>query len=122
MQRIFINLLIFNQVYTRTTDALFRNIIVLGEIVQGLRAVIPHLIMPMAFEQSDNAGRLKRLGVGDCIEMSNYNKTTVSKKFETLLNSENTQEHCRKTKCKFDNYHGVSDTCDEIMSVVKEEN
>jgi UDP:flavonoid glycosyltransferase YjiC (YdhE family) len=91
----------------------------IGTCAQGLRAGIPHLVAPKTFEQSDNAGRLKRLGVGDSINRDNYNKTTVSNKLETLLNSENTREHCRKIKGKFDNYHGVSDTCDEIVSVVK---
>jgi rhamnosyltransferase subunit B len=94
----------------------------IGTCAQGLRAGIPHLVTPKTFEQSDNAGRLKRLGVGDSINRNNYNKTTVSNKLETLLNSENTSEHCRKIKDKFDNYHGVSDTCDEIVSLVKQEN
>ncbi|MBT3881448.1 MAG: hypothetical protein HON76_14785 [Candidatus Scalindua sp.] len=94
----------------------------IGTCAQGLRAGIPHLVTPMNLEQSDNAERLKKLGVGDSINRNDYNKTTVSNKLEKLLTSKIVHECCLKFKGKFDNYQGITDTCDEIMSVFKSEN
>src|SRR5262249_6681351 len=37
----------------------------MGTTAQVLRAGIPQLLMPLAYDQPDNAARLKRLGVGD---------------------------------------------------------
>ncbi|MEM7249600.1 MAG: nucleotide disphospho-sugar-binding domain-containing protein [Acidobacteriota bacterium] len=38
-----------------------------GTCAQALAAGVPHLVVPMAFDQFDNASRLVELGVGDCL-------------------------------------------------------
>ncbi len=91
----------------------------IGTCAQGLRAGIPHLVTPMANDQFDNAERLKKLGVGDSIDRFNYNTKTVSEKLEKLLTSKIVHECCLKFKGRFDDYHGITDTCDEIISLLK---
>jgi UDP:flavonoid glycosyltransferase YjiC (YdhE family) len=51
-----------------------------GTTAQALAAGIPQLIMPLAFDQPDNAARIKKLGSGDWVKPS----STVSRIAEKL--------------------------------------
>ncbi len=91
----------------------------IGTCAQALKAGVPHLVMPMAFDQFDNAARLKRLGVGDAVDKNEYNRKTVSEKAMKLLNSIKVKNSCAEIKEKFSDSDGVSATCDAIINSLK---
>lgn len=69
----------------------------IGSASQALAAGIPQLIMPLAHDQFDNAGRIKSAFLGDWLLPKNFNERTVARKLEPLLNSDRIKAACRET-------------------------
>jgi rhamnosyltransferase subunit B len=44
----------------------------IGTLAQGIKAEVPHLVVPHAYDQFDNAWRLRRLGLGESIPIGSY--------------------------------------------------
>lgn len=91
----------------------------IGTTAQGLSAGIPQLIMPMNYDQPDNATRLKRLGVGMSIPPVKYKDTTVARKLEHLLSSPEVKMNCKYWSKKIDFNSSVRNACKIIEQVVK---
>ena len=85
-----------------------------GTLAQALRAGCPQLLMPMAFDQPDNAVRLERLGVGRYLRPSRFTGTAVARELETLLGSEDAARACRAIASRFAGLDPVAQTCDLI--------
>jgi len=67
-----------------------------GSSAQGLHAGVPQLLMPMGFDQPDNAARLVRLGVGSIIAPHRFHTDTVVRQLERLLTSPDVQQACHR--------------------------
>jgi UDP:flavonoid glycosyltransferase YjiC (YdhE family) len=59
----------------------------IGTTAQALAAGIPHLVMPMAHDQPDNAARLERLGVGRSLPPKRFRAPAVAGALGDLLDS-----------------------------------
>lgn len=57
----------------------------IGTTAQALRAGVPQIVVPHAHDQPDNAGRIKRLGVGVAIPLQRYLAGRGGEAFEKLL-------------------------------------
>lgn len=57
----------------------------IGSLAQGLAAGIPHLMMPMGFDQPDNAMRAARLGVARWLSPSRFTPDRVARGLARLL-------------------------------------
>ena len=57
-----------------------------GTTSQGLRAGIPTLIVPFAFDQSDNAAHAARLGTSRTLYRCSYKAERVASELDKLLN------------------------------------
>lgn len=68
----------------------------IGTLGQGLAAGIPQLVMPLGFDQPDNAARLQRLGVGDWLVPEKFKAAAVAAKLETLIESADVRGACEK--------------------------
>jgi len=88
----------------------------IGTCAQALKAGVPHIVMPFAFDQFDNASRLMKLGVGYSVNKDGYKAAIVSEKLTKLLNSGTVKKNCQSIKKKFYNANGVSDSCDAIIN------
>lgn len=66
----------------------------IGSCAQGLAAGLPQLLMPMAYDQPDNAERLKKLGVGDSLAPKRFRGQAVARKLEQLLADDTVHERC----------------------------
>jgi len=66
-----------------------------GTTSQGLRAGVPTLIVPFAFDQSDNAERARRLGASRTIYRNRYRAPRVAKELNELLTR---PEYAQKAK------------------------
>ena len=66
----------------------------IGTSSQGLFAAIPQVIMPMAFDQHDNADRLERLGVARSISPRRFRGPALARLLGELLDSPSVAASC----------------------------
>ena len=85
-----------------------------GTLSQALAAGVPHLIMPMAHDQPDNAVRIKCLGVGDYLWPNQFHGPRVAKMLGELLTSESVASACRERAELLKDNDAIAKTCDII--------
>jgi UDP:flavonoid glycosyltransferase YjiC (YdhE family) len=66
-----------------------------GTLSQALRAGVPQLVVPFAYDQPDNATRLERLGVAGQVAHTEYRATVVAGALQRLLGSSEVAAHCQ---------------------------
>ena len=88
----------------------------IGTAAQALRAGCPQSVMPMAFDQPDNAVRLQRLGVGRYLRPSRFTGLAVARDLDALLDSEDVASACRAVASRFEGIDPVAETCDLIVA------
>jgi UDP:flavonoid glycosyltransferase YjiC (YdhE family) len=81
----------------------------IGTCVQAMKAGIPHLVMPMFFDQFDNAARISALGIGSSVER--YTGAAVAAKLGELLQSQSVAQSCRRVSMLFEGKNAVAETC-----------
>ena len=90
----------------------------IGTAAQALRAGRPQLVMPMAFDQPDNAVRLKRLGVARYLRPARFTGLAVARELDALLGSKDVSRACRAVASRFEGIDPVAETCDLIEAAV----
>jgi rhamnosyltransferase subunit B len=93
---------------------------VIGTCARALKAGIPQLVMPMAYDQHDNAYRLGRLGVAKTIERSHFTAQNVASELRQLHESQTVLERCRYYARKFEGGTALESTCDYIEALTVE--
>jgi len=88
----------------------------IGTCAQALRSGIPQLIRPMAYDQFDNAWRLKQLGVGDWINPEDWQVSTVTVKLIEIISSSRIHDRCQAVSRKFEGISPLIETCKLIES------
>jgi len=88
----------------------------IGTTSQALRAGVPQLIRPMAYDQFDNALRAIKLGVATELLPSRYSAKTVAKALLNLTGSQQVRERCQHWAEKLSDTHALSNTCDVILN------
>jgi UDP:flavonoid glycosyltransferase YjiC (YdhE family) len=68
----------------------------IGTSSQALHAGVPQLVMPMAFDQHDNASRLERLGVARSLSPRFFSSSAVASAIVELLASRQVSDSCRR--------------------------
>ena len=68
----------------------------IGSSSQGLAAGVPQLVMPMAFDQPDNAERLERLGVAEVLPPRRFRAAAVAAALERLTSDSTVAGRCRR--------------------------
>ena len=79
-----------------------------------MAAGIPQLIMPMAFDQPDNAARLKRLGVGDSLKPGAFRPRSVARKLGCLLDSPEVARRAESLARRLQKPGVLQETCELI--------
>lgn len=92
----------------------------IGTLSQGLAAGVPQLIMPMSFDQPDNARRLQRLNAGASLARHRFRGPAVAAALDRLLTSRDIAESCRALAAKFHGDRAIEATCD-ILESLKDE-
>jgi rhamnosyltransferase subunit B len=67
----------------------------IGTAAQALAAGVPQLVVPLAFDQPDNAARIKRLGAGTYIYPRDYQPARVVEEVRELIRSKEVGRACR---------------------------
>ena len=78
----------------------------IGTTAQALAAGTPQLILPLAFDQMDNAVRVKRLGVGDWLDHRRRNGFHIAKALGRLR-APGPLERCRTRAMQFSDQDGL---------------
>ena len=86
----------------------------IGTVAQGLAAGIPQLVMPMNFDQPDNAARLHRLGVGVSLLPRKFTGPAVAHALDALLTSQRVLARCREVSAEIDFDQGLERACRRI--------
>jgi UDP:flavonoid glycosyltransferase YjiC (YdhE family) len=85
-----------------------------GTTAQALRAGIPQLIMPYAFDQPDNANRAVRLGVGQSIARRRFRAKRIVRLLAELLDSSAYALCANKAAKQLGVESGLDSACDAI--------
>lgn len=86
----------------------------IGTAAQALAAGRPHLVMPMTFDQPDNAVRLARLGVGRTLRPARFTGPAVARELDALLGSTDVERRCAEIAGRFEGADPVTRTCELI--------
>lgn len=86
----------------------------IGTLSQGLAAGVPHVVMPMAHDQADNAARLRRLGVAAVVPPKRYKARRVARELGELLENAAVRENCRTVAERLRGRDGLEETCELI--------
>ena len=84
----------------------------IGTTARAIAAGIPQLVLPFAYDQVDNAIRIKRLGAGEWIRARRANGRRIAKALQRLL-SPGVRERCRARAGAFDP-HGICIAADRV--------
>ncbi|MEJ7701893.1 MAG: glycosyltransferase [Pyrinomonadaceae bacterium] len=90
-----------------------------GTTAQVLRAGVPHLIMPYAHDQPDNAARCARIGVARTISREKYTAEMAAKQLSELLGNLSYKANAEEAKRVVTVENGVRIACDAITDVLR---
>jgi len=85
-----------------------------GTTAQALRAGMPQLVMPYAFDQPDNAARLTRMGAGLSLSRQRYRAERAAKKLNRLLATATYDERASEVGRRVGRENGASVACDTV--------
>jgi rhamnosyltransferase subunit B len=85
-----------------------------GTTAQALRAGVPQLVMPYAFDQPDNAARVTRMGAGLCLSKQRYRADKAAKHLNKLLATSSYDGHARDAARRIGSENGASVACDTV--------
>jgi len=86
----------------------------IGTCAQSLASGTPQLAMPMAFDQFDNAERLRRLGVGASVPARRFTAERAAAALDALLASPTTAEQCRTWSLRCDGRRALESAVDAL--------
>jgi rhamnosyltransferase subunit B len=92
-----------------------------GTTSEGLRAGIPTLIVPFAFDQPDNAVHAARLGVSRILARTKYRATRVARELDILMTKADYKKKAREVGQLLRQENGAAAACDLIEGVLREE-
>jgi UDP:flavonoid glycosyltransferase YjiC (YdhE family) len=89
----------------------------IGTAARALKAGIPQILMPMAYDQRYNANRLVRLGVARAIERTDLTPQNLTAQLREILASTRASERCRHYAKKLETNTALEKTCDYIEAL-----
>ncbi|MES2888196.1 MAG: nucleotide disphospho-sugar-binding domain-containing protein [Pseudomonadota bacterium] len=89
----------------------------IGTTAEALRAGVPQLVLPVAFDQFDNAERLRVLGVGDALPAHRVSARRLAQVLASLLSSDAMRAQCQATAARFQPVPGEPAWCRAVESL-----
>ncbi|MBU6237399.1 MAG: glycosyltransferase [Planctomycetes bacterium] len=89
----------------------------ISSIGRVLATGIPQVLMPMAYNQPDDARRLKRLGVADVLPPNQFRGPRLTRVLGRLLDSQQVAARCRQLAGKFGGCHPVGQISDLLETL-----
>lgn len=91
----------------------------IGTLSQGFAAGVPQLVMPMSFDQPDNAARLQRLGAGGALLPKRFQAAKVAAALRRLLDSPQVAARCRELAEKLARERALEVACNAIETCMR---
>jgi len=92
----------------------------IGTMAQTIQAGVPHLVVPHAHDQPDNAARVKRLGLGKCIYPEKYHGAKLESLLKELLSDSSLAARCRSFAARIDSDAALNKACSLIEGLPSE--
>ena len=86
----------------------------IGTLSQALRAGIPQLIRPMAYDQFDNASRACRLGVATELLPRSYRGSRLDTALRGLADNAAMRTACEQSAVRMEGQDGLRETCEAL--------
>jgi rhamnosyltransferase subunit B len=86
----------------------------IGTTAQALVAGRPMLVVPYAFDQPDNAARMKRLGVARVIRRKDYKAQPLKEEVDRLLSDTSCSAAAQQVGRRIADENGIRSACDAI--------
>jgi rhamnosyltransferase subunit B len=102
----------FSQVLPRAALLVYHGGV--GTLAQGIKAGIPHLVVPNGYDQFDSGWRIERLGLGTCIPQSRYRARRVAAAIRAILSNGPSVENRREFASRVDGDLAIARACDLI--------
>lgn len=90
----------------------------IGTMSQAFAAGIPHIIMPLAHDQYDNAARVERLGVGTSLPPKRFTADRLAVALQSLLDSPSVKNACREYAAKLTSNTALADAADLLEGLL----
>src|SRR5262245_10176667 len=90
----------------------------LGTSAQALRAGVPQLVMPLAYDQADNAVRMRRHGAAGVLYPKRFTGRAVADRLRQLLDDDGARRCAREVRERFRGVDGVSTACTLLEELV----
>jgi rhamnosyltransferase subunit B len=106
----------FSEVLPRTAALVHHGGI--GTCAQAMRAGVPQLVMPLAYDQGDNAARAERLGVAGVVRPRDFTGRTVAAHLGRIVASERMRTATREVSARFRDEDALATTCSQIEEMI----
>lgn len=99
----------FSRVFPRAAAVVHHGGI--GTTAQALAAGVPQVVMPLAFDQPDNAARLERLGVARSVPAQRFTADRAVAALSAVLDNPTVQAACKTYAAKMTGPDPVAEAC-----------
>ncbi len=89
----------------------------IGTTAKAMASAIPQLVMPMAYDQPDNARRVKILGVSRFLPPKQFLPENLAHELNYLISSNEVKAQCLKLSRRINHSAALQDACSAIESV-----
>ena len=90
----------------------------MGTLAQALRAGVPQLVRPLAFDQFDNAAHLSGIGVARVLTAARYTGHDAAAALDVLTTSSHVAGACRTAAARLVHADGAAMTADAILGAL----
>jgi rhamnosyltransferase subunit B len=88
-----------------------------GTMAQCIKAGVPQLVVPNAFDQFDNAWRVERLGLGGSLSQARYRSTRVTRMIRAMLDDRVLLQRCQGWSTRMNGEAAVRRACEFIEAL-----
>lgn len=93
-----------------------------GTAALCMRAGLPQVVMPMAYDQPDFAACLARLGVAKILKPKSFSGHALAQTLDEILSSAEVRESCRKASTFIRDADPIEEICDLLQETLSIEN
>jgi rhamnosyltransferase subunit B len=108
----------FSQVLPRAALLVYHGGV--GTLAQGIKARVPHLVVPHGYDQFDSGWRIEQLGLGKSIPQSRYRAARVARAIEDILGDNTSAQRRVDFASRIDSADAVTRACRLIEGLAPE--
>jgi rhamnosyltransferase subunit B len=99
----------FSQVLPRAALLVYHGGV--GTLAQGIKARVPHLVVPHGYDQFDSGWRIEQLGLGKSIPQNRYRAPRVARAIEDILGDDTSAQRRADYASRIDSADAVARAC-----------